>query len=579
MELFELVSASIADTKRSLWPTFGPELALCGTVLVMLLLRLTRLTSKLSSFWVALAGALVALYLADPGRALSADATLGREEFFTGMIVIDAFSVFVRSLLILFLILFAVFTRLSGIPDSQDSPDFYCMVIGGILGMCLMASANHLLVVFLAVEMASVPSYALAAMLKGRPKASEAALKYAVFGAGAAGVMLYGISLLAGITHSAHLPTIAGELSQRLPMMGGPERMVLALSGLMIGVGLFFKLSAVPFHFWCPDVFEGASAEVNAYLSVASKAGALALLVRVCLGVGLVPTPSASPLADHGSPPRMASLSRAEILDQATGVFAVADEAPSGSEAGETAQPPSDGLQTARMYMAWLLGFVAAVTMTFGNLAAYGQTNIKRLFAYSTIAHAGYMMLPVAVALVTAVTYPEIARRAIAALAIYMGLYLFMNLGAFALVAFLRNRLGSEEISAYAGLVHRHPGVVICFSIVLFSLIGMPPLAGFVGKFAIFASVAQGYQQTGQGFLLALLVLGGINTVLSLFYYLRVVKVMAIDSEPDEARDLNWSLVSVSGGFVALITLPLVALFFGWGALDEWARAASYHLF
>ena len=153
--------------------------------------------------------------------------------------------------------------------------------------MCLMASANHLMTVFLGVEMASVPSYVLAGILKGRRRASEAALKYAVYGAGAAGVMLYGISLLAGLLGTAHLPTIAAKLAAMdIPGdgrrgEGGGTLMVLVLAGLMIMVGLAFKLSAVPFHFWCPDVFEGASAEVDAFLSVASKAAAMALLVRV----------------------------------------------------------------------------------------------------------------------------------------------------------------------------------------------------------------------------------------------------------------------------------------------------------
>jgi hypothetical protein len=136
--------------------------------------------------------------------------------------------------------------------------------------MCLMASANHLLMVFMAVEMASVPSYVLAGMLKGRRLGSEAALKYSIYGAGAAGVMLYGISLLAGLLHTAHLPTLAARLAAELPHMSREEYMVLALAGLMIMVGVAFKLSAVPFHFWCPDVFEGATAEVNAFLSVAS---------------------------------------------------------------------------------------------------------------------------------------------------------------------------------------------------------------------------------------------------------------------------------------------------------------------
>ena len=159
--------------------------------------------------------------------------------------------------------------------------------------MCLMATANHLVIIFLGVEMASVPSYALAGMLKGRRQSSEAALKYSVYGAGAAGVMLYGISLLAGVLGSCHLPTMAARMSELFAAhnASADQAIVMALGGLMLGVGLAFKFSAFPFHFWCPDVFEGASAEVDAFLSVASKAAALALLVRVVVGFTTLPTP------------------------------------------------------------------------------------------------------------------------------------------------------------------------------------------------------------------------------------------------------------------------------------------------
>ena len=190
-----------------------------------------------------------------------------RHEIFTGMLVYDNFTVFFRGVLLLFGVLFIVFTRISGIPDRDDAADFYTLSLGATLGMMLMASANHLLIIFLGVEMASVPSYVLAGMLKGRRRSSEAALKYSVYGAGAAGVMLYGISLLAGVLGSCHLPTMALRLSTlTAPGTIDPNYMVLVLGGLMVMVGLAFKLSAVPFHFWCPDVFEGASAEVNAFL-------------------------------------------------------------------------------------------------------------------------------------------------------------------------------------------------------------------------------------------------------------------------------------------------------------------------
>ncbi|MDP6722854.1 MAG: proton-conducting transporter membrane subunit, partial [Pirellulaceae bacterium] len=271
MNLHELVSQLIVDTKGtadgslfslpsadSSLGVFLPEICLCVTIVLMLLVRVFRFGRRVDAFYIAAAGSLVALCFVAPWQHLGVPtAAVARMEIFTGMLVYDPFSIFIRSLLLGFAFLFTIFTKLSGIPDREDGPDIYTMVLGATLGMCLMASANHLLMVFMAIEMASVPSYVLAGMMKGRRVGSEAALKYSIYGAGAAGVMLYGISLVSGLLNTAHLPTIALTLSERLPTMQPGEMMVLVLAALMIMVGLAFKLSAVPFHFWCPDVFEG----------------------------------------------------------------------------------------------------------------------------------------------------------------------------------------------------------------------------------------------------------------------------------------------------------------------------------
>ena len=188
-------------------------------------------------------------------------------------------------------------------------------------------------------------------------------------------------------------------------------------------------------------------------------------------------------------------------------------------------------------------------------------------------------MMPVAAALVMLGGHPDGATRAIAALAIYMAIYLFMNLAAFAMVAFIRNALGSEEIADYAGLVQRSPTLVVCMGLVMFSLVGIPPLAGFVGKFAIFASLAEGYQLADSQLLMWLLVIGGINTAISLFYYLRVIKVMAIDPPPERTPTWNWSMVSLPGAYVVAVTVPLLLLFVTWGVLSDWAASAAAQLF
>jgi NADH-quinone oxidoreductase subunit N len=235
-----------------------------------------------------------------------------------------------------------------------------------------------------------------------------------------------------------------------------------------------------------------------------------------------------------------------------------------GEKSAESALSP------VRDFLTKLLAFVAVITCTFGNLAAYGQTNIKRLLAYSTIAHAGYMIMPVAAAMALIGSSPAAAQDALAALTFYVAVYLFMNLGAFAVVAFLRNSLRSEEIADYAGLIRRAPLVVVCFSALLFSLIGMPPLAGFSGKFLIFAALVNAKLWT-------VLVIAGLNTALSLFYYLRVVKVMTMDPEPENRMPASFSFIPAT--FVVVLTLPVVALGIWWNGLSGWASAAAAHFF
>jgi NADH-quinone oxidoreductase subunit N len=505
------------------------------------------------------------------------------------MLVYDQFSVYVRALLLFFLVLFAVFSKLSGVPDKEDSADIFTLVVGATIGMCLMATANHMIMVFLAVEIASVPSYALAGMLKGRRRSSEAALKYSVYGAGAAGVMLYGISLLSGLLNSAHLPTMAVRLAELdLPAIlatgqGREEMTVLAVGAIMIVVGLAFKLSAVPFHFWCPDVFEGAAAEVGAFLSIASKAAALALLVRVALGIGAAPPERHIPGA-----PQVAQAQSDQHGPTYSFVALQAEDPEAASGAGAAVAAPisraevNDKLLPARDFLAKLIALLAAITCTFGNLAAYGQSNMKRLMAYSTIAHAGYMMMAVPALLAMAGVNDAAAQDAVAGLCVYMGVYLFMNLGAFAIIAFLRNATGSEEIASYAGLIRRRPLLAISLSVLFFGLIGLPPLAGFIGKFFIFASLADGYSVTQAAgrpavYLIALLVIGCLNTAISLFYYLRIVKVMTMSPEPADQPPGRAVNVYLQGAFVGVVTLMTIFLFF-WSGLNELAERVASNL-
>ncbi|NBW95197.1 MAG: NADH-quinone oxidoreductase subunit N [Planctomycetia bacterium] len=544
MNLGTLLTDSITNTLDVSLPLFRPELCLAATIVLLLVCRMLPVLRHADSAVVALGGVGFGLWYAWCDlKSLPAggDLLAGRQELFTGLLVYDSLTAYVRLVILGFLALYIVFTRVSGIPDREDGADFYALVLGASLGMCLMSAANHILMLFMAVEMASVPSYALAGLLKGRKASSEAALKYAVYGAGAAGIMLYGLSLMAGILGTCHLPSMAVELA-KVAHVGsdGGGVMVLSLGGLMLAVGLAFKLSAVPFHFWCPDVFEGAAAEVGAFLSVASKAAAVALLLRVAFGLGVPAASLGVPAANGASAATLAAL-------------------------GDT-----------RHFMVYVVALMAAVTCTLGNLAAYGQTNMKRLLAYSTVAHAGYLMMGVAAAIAMAGVTATGTRDAVTAVAFYLGTYVFMNLGAFAIVAVLRNSLRSEEISAYAGLVRTSPGIVVAMAAVLVSLIGLPPLAGFVSKFLVFSSLVEAIASGAERpLMLVLLVVGGLNTVISLFYYLRVLKVMTFDPPPADRALEPFPLVSVPGAVVTGLVLPVVGFGLFWSGLYAAAQLAG----
>jgi len=488
---------------------FLPELVLCVGIVSLLVARLISLFDRVHLGGLALAVVGAALFAACWQFATD-DAEAGA--CFSGMLVSDRFGVFARCLILLATLTTILLTQLTGIPDRADSADFHVLLLGGTLGMLLMTSANHLLMLFIAVEMASLPGYALAGFLKGKKAGSEAALKYVVYGAGASGVMLYGITLLAGTFGSVYLPNIAAGIATR-----GFDLPVLAGFALVLA-GLGFKLAAVPFHFWCPDVFEGAAAEVAGFLSVASKAAAVALTLRLL-----------------------------HTLHAKMGGFTV---------------PGSLGLA---------VGIMGAVTVTFGNLAAFGQTNLKRLLAYSTIAHAGYMLLAVG----------TVTLGGTAGVLYYLTAYIVMNLGAFAVVALVRNATdakSSENLEAFRGLVTRSPVLAITMTVFLLSLLGLPPLAGFAGKFQVFSAVfdagkaatAAGQTDLGTAFYV-LLAVGAVNTAVSAYYYLKVVRLMLLE-EPTDATPISPS----PAASLYLVVLAVALLVFGlvWNPLTTAAELA-----
>jgi len=457
--------------------------------------------------------------------AVGAAAWSGGERF-RPMLVTDAVAYFWKVLLLLFVmgVVLMWFGTTADTMHEGDGPEFFVLLVGATLGMSLMASASNLLMLFMAVEMASLPSYVLAGFRKTHRVGAEASLKYVLFGAATSAVMAYGLSVLYGLygtlqlysTTGANAQHVAGlaELMTRSP--GGAALLVVAVFGLIVGLG--FKVSAVPFHFWCPDVFEGASIDVSAFLSVASKGAAIVLLLRVFMAIGEA--------AGFAPMPRLTVI-------------------------------------------AGVLGFIGALTCTVGNTAAFVQTNIKRLLAYSSIAHAGYILCAVSILYIGPHArrgFSDPSAASAQAILLYLAVYVFMNLGAFTVAGLVWRETGSEDLSAFAGLGRRSPVLAGSMLLFLFSLIGLPPLAGFWAKVTVLWVLVQ-----DGGWWWGLVAVIGVNTVLSLYYYARVMRVMYLTDSDAPAFSANPLGTAVGVACAAV----LVAMFIGFGPLANLTRAYS----
>jgi NADH-quinone oxidoreductase subunit N len=383
--------------------------------------------------------------------------------------------------------------------EEGDGPEFFTLLLGATLGMCFMASTTNLLMIFMAVEMASLPSYVLSGFRKTDRVGSEASLKYVLFGAATSAVMVYGMSMLYGLFGTLQLEEIAAQL-RGMTLDGVSVPLIVGVAGLIVGIG--FKISAVPFHFWCPDVFEGAGVDVSVFLSVASKGAGISLLLRVVMTLA------------HGA-------------------------------GYDPASPVLTGTAIA-------IGVLGAITATVGNTGALVQNNIKRLLAYSSIAHAGYILC--ALSLLVKPTSSAAAPAGVVSQAVllYLAVYLFMNLGAFTVAGLIYRQTASEDIRDYAGLGRRNPVLALSMAACMVSLIGLPPLAGFAAKFYLMYVLAHGWW-----WLLVAVI--GINTIVSLYYYVRVLRVMyLVDSdEPPLSVNPVGGLISAACGVMLVLMLVL----------------------
>ncbi|HEY8927380.1 MAG TPA: NADH-quinone oxidoreductase subunit N [Polyangia bacterium] len=351
---------------------------------------------------------------------------------------------------------------------DRDGAEYAALLLSVVLGADLMAAATDLLTAYLALEFVSLLSYVLAAFGRRSRRSAEAGLKYAIYGGVATGAMLYGFSWLYGLAGTTELAGVRAALATAPPLVSGT---VLALC--LTGLG--FKMAVVPFHTWCPDVYEGAPTPVAAFFSVVPKAAGFALAFRFLAGA-----PEAA-LSDAGA-------------------------------ALVTGQGPAT-------VVASVLAVIAMVSMTLGNLAAIPQRNLKRLLAYSSIAQAGNLAMALAVG----------SAAAERALLVYLGIYLFMNLAAFVAVTALVRAGEGEALDDLAGLGGRAPLLSLGLTVALLSLAGLPPLGGFVAKFAMFSATIERGAAGGGPIFYALAAAGVVNTVVSVYYYARVAKIIYFD--------------------------------------------------
>ena len=444
-------------------------------------------------FWAALIGLVVSLALTVQQSGLEVTA-------FNGLLVIDGFSVFLNVLVlsagILGVLLSHDYLHRMGLARGE----YYVLMMFSLAGMLLMSMAADLIVVFLALELLSIPLYVLSAFAHPNPKSEEAGLKYFLLGAFASGFLVYGISLVYGATETTSLAGIVTAVG------GGLHSPVLLLVGAaLILIGLGFKVAAVPFHMWTPDVYQGAPTPVTAFMAAGAKVAGFAALLRVFV----VAFPSLS------------------------------------------------------VDMVPVLWGVAAATLVTGNVAALAQKNIKRLLAYSSIAHAGYILMAF-------VPYGNDAVRmdTVAAALFYLLAYTITNFGAWAVVIMLEQKEGKGlELADYAGLGRKYPLMAAAMAIFMLSFTGIPPTLGFAGKFFVFRAVLEG------GYVI-LAILGALTALVSAYYYLRIVVIMFMEAGEPVVQRSTW--VALTTGVTALAT---VVMFIFSEPLFQWASSAVLRLF
>jgi NADH-quinone oxidoreductase subunit N len=488
----------ILHSAKLLQPETALTITLCAVIVVDLIFR----KHGHMTGWLAFLGLVVTAVF------VGQQSFTGSNTIFFNMFAVDSFSIFFKGIILvsaMFVVLFSFhFDELTH--GKRSLGEYYALILALTLGLFLMSGATNLLMMYLALELSSISSYILSGYTKEAPDSSEASLKYVIYGAVSSGIMLYGISILYGLTGSIDIYTI-----NRTILLTDVNLVALVIATVFIIVGFGYKISAVPFHFWTPDVYEGAPITITAFLSVASKAAGFAMMIRFL---------------------------KVAFINPAVGNLV-------------------PGMWATFRGFDWnlLIAMLSVLSMTIGNLIALSQKNLKRLLAYSSIAHAGYMLMGVVV----------MSNEGLSAILIYFVVYLFMNFGAFYSVMIIANKTGSEEIDSYKGLGRRAPILAVVFTIFLLSLTGIPPTAGFIGKLYLFASLINAHW-----FWLA--IVGVLNSVISLYYYVRIVRNMFLRDVSEDLLPIRLSPSQLL--LLLLLVAPTIILGLYFTPLVEYAQAS-----
>lgn len=465
--------------------SYLPELMILVMILIVFLYESFK-SYRQYIFTVLSAGmfsVIILMYLYNPSSNL----------LFEGMLVNDSLSIFLKWILVISTFSVIIISKNDNSILDDIKSEYYAMLLIILLGMFAMVSATNLLMVYLAIEMVSIPSYIIAGISKNDRESNEAALKYVIYGSFASGIMLFGLSFLYGLTGTTDIYTISNQLANN------ENSLLIYLSMIFILVGFGYKISMVPFHYWTPDVYQGAPITVTTFLSVAPKAAGFAILIRFFYSI----------FVTNGTP-----------IIEWTNIIAI----------------------------------FSALTMTIGNILALKQTNIKRLLAYSSISHVGFMLIALSIISIDSVT----------SVLFYLVFYMFMNLSAFFVAIYMSNAYQADNIDDWNGIGLKMPVISIFMVLSLASLAGLPPTSGFIGKVYVLRNLFADQQYLWLG------IVAIINTVVSLYYYFNIVKAMYfMENDSLEYRSADKALYF----FIIVFSAQNILFYLYWSPLWNYLKS------